>query len=163
MGTGQMLLTVGAIILLGTVILTTNRRIISTSDVMNTSNYGLEEVALATKVIQEAQSKSYDQATADGNTITGTSCFSTTLGQDSGADDYDDFDDYNGYSKVFTGLATGDYQVKARVTYVTLDPSTGVLDTTSVPQWSKRLDVWVWNTVDTSNVVHMHTIMSYWK
>lgn len=158
-----MLVTIGAIMLLGTVILTTNRRINSSSQVMNTANYGLEQVALATKIMQEAQAKPFDQATADGDTISNPKNFSATLGQESGSNDYDDFDDYNNFSRTYTGLATGDYAARATVSYVKYNPTTQTLDSTSTRQWSKRLDVWVWNTVAPGDDVHMHMVMSFWR
>lgn len=158
-----MLLTVAAIMLLGTVILSTNRRIATTSSIMSTANYGLEDVALATKIIQEAQSKAFDQATADSLPISGVSSFSATLGQESGSNDFDDFDDYNGYSPLFSNLATGDYRASVTVRYVKYNPTTKTIDTTSTRQWSKRIDVAVWNTVDPANVVRMHAIMSFWR
>lgn len=163
MGTGQMLITVAAMMLLGSVILTTNRRIATTDSIISSANYGLEDVALATKIIQEAESKSFDQATADSDQVVSPSNFSTTLGQESGPGDYDDFDDYNNFDSTFTGLATGDYRVRVKVSYVTYNAVTKTLDTTSTPQWSKRMDVWVWNTVDSTQQVHMHSIMSYWR
>lgn len=168
MGTGQTLMTVAAIMLLGTIILTTNKRIASTDQVMRTANYGIEQVALATKIIQEAQAKSFDQTTQNGNNITGPSSFSSSLGQESGSTDFDDFDDYNGVPggtglvMKYDSLATGDYCARTTVRYVMLNTATGTLDTTSTPQWWKRIDVWVWNTVTPNDVVHMHAIKTYW-
>ncbi|MCL4538458.1 MAG: hypothetical protein M1469_09960 [Bacteroidetes bacterium] len=54
MGTGQMLLTVGAIILLSTIILTTNRSLNDNDEILLKTNLGLEEVSLATSIIEEA-------------------------------------------------------------------------------------------------------------
>ena len=54
MGTGQTLLTIGAVMLLGTIILTTSRSLVDNNEVLLKNNLQLEEVSLATSVIEEA-------------------------------------------------------------------------------------------------------------
>jgi len=171
MGTGQTLLTIGAIMLLGTVILTVNRSLNDTSTVLLNSNIGLEEVSLATSVIEEAEGKPFDQHTMN-DPLTSSATDSLTpvnsLGQENNdPTDLDDFDDYNGLNNA--GLTTTDtvngnlYFVKTQVCYV--DPANPTV-ASSVPTWSKRIDVTVWNanpngTVN-GDVVKMHSIYSYW-
>ncbi|MFZ1081510.1 MAG: hypothetical protein WAO19_06240 [Candidatus Kryptoniota bacterium] len=172
MGTGETLLTIVAIVLLGSIILTTNGQINSSSQTMNTTNFGLEEVALATKIFQEAQAVGYDDNSVLGQDIASPASFTAVnkLGQETGSNDFDDFDDWNGVAGSATGLtttyenlATGTYKAKTKVKYVKYNTVTKTLDTTSTQQWSKRLDIWVWNTADSAaGVVHMYTIMSYW-
>lgn len=165
MGTGQMLLTVGAIMLLGTVILTTNRSLNNNSTVLLNTNVGLEEISLATSIMEEATGKAFDENT-DTNTVSSTSQLTppASLGQENGdTTDINDFDDFNGLPgsngriEVDT-LSTGIYYVRTRVYYVSSSNPNVI---SSVPTWHKRLDIWVWNK-DVPDTVKMHTIFSYW-
>ncbi len=171
MGTGQMLVTIGAIVLLGSIILTTNRGISNSSQVLLQTSFGIDEVSLATSVIEKAQDLAFDDHTKDSTWINALSGLTppTSLGQENGdATDLDDFDDFNGlpnqkFRIEFDTLSTGIYEVKTHVSYVTRNATTGSLDTTSTgATWSKQLTVWVWNTVDTAHVVKMSSVFSYW-
>jgi len=77
--------------------------------------------------------------------------------------DMDDFDDWNGPNH--TGLtqtynlSTGIYKVLSKVCYVNVGNLQG---TSATRTWHKRIDVWVWNTVDTTDKVYMSAIYSYW-
>jgi hypothetical protein len=52
--------------------------------------------------------------------------------------------------------------VKTQVHYVARDASGNLNITTSGATWSKRLDIWVWNTADPIDTVKMVDIFSYW-
>ncbi len=165
MGTGQTLLTIGAMMLLGMVILTTNRNIISTSGVMLQANCGLDAVSLATSIIQEADSTAFDSSTVSGvDTVLSQLTPASALGQDNGnPNDLNDFDDYNGlYGQGrldSTTLSTGKYYWRTRVYYV--DNSSDLNQNSPVRSWTKRLDVYVWNR-DLPDTIVMHSIYSYW-
>ena len=172
-----MLLTIGAIILLGTIILTTDGEINSTDQTLNTTNFGLEEVALATKIIEEAEATAFDENVALGNPINTANDFTpprslgTEGAEGNNANYFNDFDDWNGVPGgaglilTYDNLATGNYRALTQVKYVKYNTVTHTLDTTSSSsQYAKRLDVWVWNTVDSSKtgVIHMFTVKGYW-
>ncbi len=159
-----MLLTIGAIVLLGTVITNVNNSINDTSTVLLHSNIGLEEVSLATSIMEEAEGTAFDQNT-DTNTASSTSQLTpaNSLGQEGGnASDLDDFDDFNGLNNQgrleIDTLSTGIYYVYTRVYYVN---SNNLMANATSPTWNKRLDVWVWNP-STSDTVKMQTVFSYW-
>ncbi|MCL5020878.1 MAG: hypothetical protein M1339_04275 [Bacteroidetes bacterium] len=165
MGTGQMLLTIGAVILLGTVILTTNKSLVDNSEATDFTNVELEAISKATSVIQAATDTSFDENT-NGNAVTTLSELTppAQLGQETGPNDFNDFDDYNG-TPGGTGLlwppdseATGVYEVLTRVYYV----SGPDLTYSSTATWSKRLDVDVWCTSFPKDTVKMSTVFSYW-
>ena len=165
MGTGQMLLTVGAIMLLGTIILTTNRSLYSSKTILMKTNFGLDAVSLATSVIEEAQGKAFDAAT-DSASVTSTTQLTPpgSLGQENGnTNDLNDFDDYNGLNNAGRTdtfkLSTGIYCVKTRVCYV---GGTNLDGISAQATFSKRLDVMVWNKEDSAGVIRMSTIFSYW-
>jgi hypothetical protein len=160
MGTGQTLLTIAAMMLLGTVILTTNRNIGDTSDTLLQTNCGLDAVSLATSIIEEADSTAYDQSTVAGvDTLLTQLTAASQLGPEGGSStDLDDFDDYNGRTDTVT-LSTGIYYCATRVYYV---GNYANLDQNSSSRtWTKRLDVWVWNK-DLPDTVKMHSLYSYW-
>ncbi len=165
MGTGQMLLTIGAIMLLGAIILTTNRSLYSNSQLLLKTSFGLEEVSLATSVIEEAQGKAFDENT-DTAKVTKADKMTPRplLGQENNdPNDLNDFDDYNGLNgagRMDTfSLSTGIYYVKTKVCYVDASNLDGE---SSNATFSKRLDVSVWNREDSSSVIKMSTIYSYW-
>lgn len=170
MGTGQTLLTIAAIMLLSSVILTTDRSVNGTTAVLINSNIGLEEVSLATSTIEEAEGKAFDEHT-DTNDVTSLSQLTPAnqLGQENGdSTDFNDFDDYNGLNgngllvidtiKV-DSVITGIYYDSTEVHYVS--PGGGLDNNSDTPTWSKRLDVWVWNK-NVPDTVKMHTVFSYW-
>lgn len=177
MGTGQMLITVGAIMLLGTVILSTNKGIDNNSTILLKTNFGLEATSLAASVIDEAEYLPFDDATATsfGDATVEYKPINSVnqlterplLGSEGHGDDIrpDDFDDYNGpapgpgYRIVSDTLSTGIYKIKTSVCYVSPNDLEGVsLQRT----WFKRLDVCVWNTADSLDTVRMSSIYSYW-
>jgi len=176
MGTGQMLLTIGAIVLLGSIIVTTNRGINNSSQVVMTTAMGIDAVSLATSTIEKAQESAFDRATMDSTWTVSTSKLASPsiLGKRSATDTIGDYyDQFNGWGPNGPGptsclldsdsLATGWYMVKTQVHYVTRNYLTGKVDTTTASAtWSKQLDVWVWNKADTVDKVHMIDVFSYW-
>jgi hypothetical protein len=180
MGTGQMLITIGAIMLLGTVILNTNRGINNSSQVLRETSFTLEDVSYATTIIQKAEGLYFDEkCSTDTLEVTNPAVgFTpvTSLGyENNDPTDLDDIDDFNGKPGVSNGygldsanLATGLYYAKTRVHYVALSN----LDAfASTPTFHKRLDVWVWNKDEfdestnearKNDTLHMATIISYW-
>lgn len=177
MGTGQMLVTIGAVMLLGSVILTTNRGITSSGEVMLKTNFALESTSLASSTIDEAMYLPFDDATANsfGESTTYIAINQTNLltapnllGSENSTDAVapDDFDDYNGpagganqYWLQTIRDSTGIYMVKTRVCYVNKNDLSGKSLTAT---WLKRLDVSVWNTADSLDTVKMSAIYAYW-
>jgi hypothetical protein len=107
MNLGQMTLAVGALSLLGLLILNTNGTLLSTDLVMNESEFGITAVSLATSLVEEAMGKSFDSVVSDTtNPLTDPSTFTPTgsLGHSASESyrasqpsttDFNDFDDYN--------------------------------------------------------------------
>ncbi len=177
MGTGQMLVTIGAIMLLGTVILTTNRGITGSGELMLKTNFGLESTSLASSTIDEAMYLPFDAATANSfgegtmyiainqtNLLTPANLLGSENADDAVAPD--DFDDYNGpaggannYRLQTISDSTGVYMVKAHVCYVNKNNLDG---TSNTQTWLKRLDVSVWNTANPLDTVKMSAIYGYW-
>jgi len=105
MGSGQMMITILAMLLLSMTILTVNRQTLTTNDTMMSSRYGLMALSIANTIIQDASGLAFDEKTAAlGSSVTSVTQLTTSalLGLDSGEsasnpNTFDDFDDYNCY------------------------------------------------------------------
>lgn len=175
MNTGQMLLTIGAIFLLSTVILTVNRGFLTTNTTMIDNRYGIMASSLATSMIERAMSKAFDHNT-DTNSVSSLSSLTlpNNLGLEAGESRnnpnlLNDFDDYNCYSsnplidtlildpndpskKIF-------FQTFCNVFYI---DENNPNNPSSSRTWHKRMNVRVISSamIDT---IKMSTIYSYWK
>lgn len=182
MGSGQMMLTIVGMMLLGNIILTANRGINNIQATMLNTGYDIDAVSIARSTMEKAQDLAFDENTQDSTWQNSLSSLTTpaNLGVDSHDDttiQYDDYDDYNNRVEVDTLMANGKnyamYKVKTTVQYVTRNSSGSIVPSPSTRTWSKQLDVWVWKyepNIDTvvqkkdslATVVHMFDIFSYW-
>jgi hypothetical protein len=110
MNLGQMMMVVGAIVMLGVLILNTNSTIYQTNDIMYTSEFGVTAISISTSLVEEAMGKMFDKVVADSNSAALLDSTLLTLpgslGPDpvenesyrasvAGTKDFDDFDDFN--------------------------------------------------------------------
>lgn len=168
MNTGQTLLTIAALILLGTTIVTTNRTSFQHGVILQQTEIGLYAVSLAQGLIEEASGKAFDTYTAqpaDTTLITQIATLTTDLsitpGPESGEvyPDFDDFDDYHSTTPrnvYITGVDT--LKIWATVFYVNpSNPNVSAVGRT----WHKRMLVSVTgpSMLDTIKVPY---IFSYW-
>jgi hypothetical protein len=165
MNTGQMLLTVGALVLLGTTVLTVNRSFTQQGIVLEQTEIGVYAVSLATSVVEEASGMAFDEVTVD-NSVTMPSSLTNPnrLGPESGettspasSANFNDFDDYNGLVAGTNIAGVDSFTVKCNVYYV--DPSAPDTPITS-RTFFKRLDVKVYSTA-TADTIKMSYIFSY--
>jgi hypothetical protein len=98
MNTGQTILTIVAIVLLGTNVVSINRTFTQHGAVLQQTEIGLFGVSLATSLLEEARGKAFDRYSLQGfpqflNQLTP----HDSLGPEAGElrADYNDFDDYN--------------------------------------------------------------------
>ena len=164
MNTGQMLITVGAMVLLTLVILRVNRGFLTTNTAMMETKFDVLAVSLGTSMIEEASGKAFDQNT-DTASVTSTASLSS-LGPDGSEvyPNFNDFDDYNGFIKIVkydssdTTFKSADFKIKCDVGYI--NPSNPEVLMTSPKTWHKRLNVEVTSNsmVDT---IRLSTVYSY--
>ncbi|MCP5062063.1 MAG: hypothetical protein GY936_06325 [Ignavibacteriae bacterium] len=146
MNTGQMLLTLSAMILLSTVILNVNRISLSNSAEMSETKYGILAVSLATAIIEEAFSKAFDEETANNNLIDDLTDLSDNLGKETGEtfradfDDFDDFHNYEGNTNNDSTFSSANMYFRCKVHYV--DPNIS-LDSVSSRTWHKKITVYI--------------------
>ncbi len=188
MNLGQSMLVIGAITLLGIIVLNANSSILQSNTTMDTSEFGITAVSLATSLVEEAMGKMFDEVIADSNTgqITVESQLTPpgNLGPDgveqyrNGTLDFNDFDDFNNIFLVYKSNNPADtlstpgssfetivpgirakYFVRARVYYV--DPL-HLDDTSTVRTFHKKIVVTVTST-GSQDTLKFPAIMSYWN
>ncbi|MDQ7818160.1 MAG: hypothetical protein RDU14_14125 [Melioribacteraceae bacterium] len=164
MNTGQMLITIAALMLLSLVILRVNNSFFSTSSVMLDTKFGVLAVSFATSIIEEANSKSFDNAT-DTTSISSTESLTaiTSLGPETGEvySNFNDFDDFNGYSRSTAGDSTFQsavFNASCQVRYIS--PSNPSAEATS-KTWHKRITVTV-TSPSMADTIKLYSIFSYW-
>lgn len=129
----NMLLTLGALMLLGAFVLTANDMMLTNAQVPMESEHYLAALSMAQSIIDEAKTKAFDQNVVSGS-VRDTTGLSSTLGRDGSGEDFllpdtlaasgywslakfNDVDDYNAYTRrVNTPRMTG-YLVAVSVTY----------------------------------------------
>ena len=67
MNTGQMLLTLGALILLSTLTLRVNTSQLTTQDTMQNSKFGVLAVSVASSIMEEASEKAFDEKSVENS------------------------------------------------------------------------------------------------
>lgn len=159
MNTGQMILTTGAMVLLGTTVLTVNRTHLQQGTILRQTELGIYAVSLATSYIQKASNMYYDEKSV-GNALTlsttpGAGVLSSTLGIDNphlhpvlvGMEPteiankdstFDDFDDYNNFNTTISVQNVDNFSVKAFVYYISGTPPYVKQTATS---WLKQMDI----------------------
>lgn len=167
MNTGQMMLSMGAMIFLSVIILNVNNNQLSTEDTMINSKLGLIAVSLATSYVEEANARAFDLATVnnfvtDPNLLTNPS----SLGPAGGEyyPNFNDFDDYNGLNRI-DSVDQVPFRVKCTVVYIS---STTPDNKSSTKTWNKKLTVKIFTDKNQFNnllkdTIEVSSIFSYWK
>jgi hypothetical protein len=191
MNLGQTMMVIAALGLLGILVLNSNKTVLETTEVQNTSEFGIAAVSLATSLVEEASGKMFDEVIADSTTavLTNPTQLSSVMGKEnaeayrSGTLDFNDFDDFNGLKLIFKdtvkdtsvvtapgqvwnvpGLRTP-YHVWCVVNYV--DPA-NLNGVSGARTWHKKLTVYV-TTLENLNpgtkkdTLVYPTIMSFWN
>ncbi len=166
MNTGQMMLAIGAMILLSTIVMRVNNTFIASDEVLDQSKYSFLATSIATSVIQEAKNLRYDEITTDSTIgeIKNKDIFSN-IGVDQltgenpdSAYTFDDFDDYNNWQDTIKTLPSAVFNVSCRVVYVDEDNPT-------VPASGKTFNKMITVTVTSdymTDVIQLSSIFSYW-
>jgi hypothetical protein len=182
MNTGQTLLTVCAMVLLATTVLTVNGNNLNQAAILRQTEIGLYAIGLATSYFEKASNLDFDNATVGNNKVYSTTELSTALGPDAGEiatkdSTFNDFDDYNGFDVIGTDTTVDRFEVKASVYYLNgTAPYAKVATpyTTATTTWLKQMEVWVIPTVGRQAVmggsntagidtVNMKYIYSYYQ
>lgn len=171
MSTGQMMLALGAVILLSFLILRFNGTTFTAQEMTMDSKMGILAISVANSYIDVAKKKAYDEVVMDTTKpAILLSDLTSTLGPEPGEvyPEFDDFDDYNlnGYVIIDTttlinpskSSSPTPFYITSDVYYVNnANPNAPAM----VKTWNKRMDVKVWcdGLVDT---IRMSTVSSMW-
>jgi hypothetical protein len=186
MNTGQMMLATGAMVLLGTTVLTVNRNNLNNGTILRQTELGIYAVSLATSYLQRAASLDFDECTVGGlvyinipmpqppsipaGTLTTPANLKCDAGESQAYDHtFDDFDDYNTFTKDTTVADVDKFHVSAVVYYVGQSPPYNKV--TANATWLKQMDIKVNNTVDRkvftnqtgTDTIRMSYIMGFYK
>ncbi len=185
MNLGQMMMVIGALAILGILVLNANRTVVETNETQNVSEFGINAVSLATSLVEEANGKMYDEVISDTlvGVLTNPSQLTMvgSLGHEGesyrdSVNDFDDFDDFDGLFLVFkspldSAVTTGahrevivpgiraTYHVKASVTYV---EDTNLDAAGNHRTWHKLMTVTV-TSPSIPDTLRYPSLMSYWN
>jgi len=162
MNTGQMILSIGALLLLSLTVLRVNNTILQTDSVMMDSKFGILATSIATSLIEKASKKSFDANTFE-DAVSNLSGLTPANGLGPGAgettpENFNDFDDFDGYTEQITNLPSAVFDVSCEVCYVNPTNPDGKLSTQS---WHKKMNVKV-SSPSSKDTINLSTIYSYW-
>lgn len=161
MNTGQTLLTMGALVLFSTLMITMNTSYQTSGELVIQSELGITASSLATSLIEEATSKAFDKST---DTAIATSLSSLTYPSGLGPENsevyphFNDFDDYHNLTITQNVERSGIFTLTSKIIYV--DFSAPDLPATS-PTWHKKISIRVMSPAMLDTIT-MDYIFSYW-
>lgn len=165
-----MLLTLGAIILFGTMVLRINVSELDTGERVEDTKYSIMALALAKSRIDNAFALKFDAATvygtvypdAYGNPPSGVLTAANSLGANSGelsTGKFNDFDDYHRAVEVIDTIPSARFTVNSIVRYVDIENGFAPVQSTT---WHKQIVVTV-TSESMARPVVLQAINSYWK
>ena len=156
-----MLLTIGAMILLSTLILRVNNNFAGNTTTVYNSKFAILASSVGASVIEEAMGKAFDENTVNAPASSTTDLtMPNKLKAESGESypNFDDFDDYNGYNKTDSTMPSAIFEVSCVVSYV--NPTTPDINS-SVRTWTKKISVTV-TSISMKDTVRLSSLFSYW-
>jgi hypothetical protein len=169
MGLGQTMMSVLAMGMLATVMLTVNTNSGDNNNAIQMSQYRIMAASLATSTLERATGLAFDQNTVSSD-IAGTSYLTpaNALGVETGETDslentFNDFDDYANFHKWVMGdtvfFRSANFRVWSWVDYVTIQGDS--VAHTNSPTYSKRIMVFVTSPY-MNDTLRYSTVYSYW-
>jgi hypothetical protein len=134
----QMMLVIGASMLLSVHIININRSVLMSDEQMSDAEYTMAATSIGQSLLHEIASKSFDEATvndelADDALYTQPASLGPSLGES--YPNFNDVDDFNGFGTTLSTPRTGEFTVRCRVHYV--DPATPEMVSASVTHTKK--------------------------
>jgi hypothetical protein len=163
MGKGETLVTLGAVMMLSITAINVNNSFTENSEYFNKTKFGLESIAIANSVIEEASQMPFDEESWDSTIVEKLPTDMTPvsdLGVDFGETDmstFDDFDDFHNYTRLDTTMQNV-YEIKCFVHYVNPNfPDSSI----SNRSFYKKLTVSVKNTL-TNDSLALSYVNGFW-
>lgn len=166
-------MTIGAMFLLAVTVLNVNKNFNTTTEILNDSKIRILAVSVATSMLEEASSKSFDEQT-DTAAVASISSLTavSSLGLDGSENSsnhrtLNDFDDYNAYKttpildsiSILKDCPKIVFKIFCKVDYVS-SSSPSVVSTTRT--WHKKMQIKVTSSAMGTDTIKMNTIYSYW-
>ncbi|MBT8378581.1 MAG: hypothetical protein KJN64_05080 [Ignavibacteria bacterium] len=162
MNTGQMIMSMGAMVLFSTVMLRVNTSNLLNEAIRDEAQYGVLATSIATSIIEQATSKSFDE-NSDSTSVSNLSelTLSSNLGPDAGEDyrTFDDFDDFDGFTHRDSTMPSAVFDIVCSVNYV---ESSNIKSTTTNLTWHKKIDITV-SSPFSQDTFRTSSIYSYWN
>ena len=139
---------------------------VNTSSLLNESvrdqaQYGVLATSIATSIIEEAQSKSFDEKT-DSNSVFDVKELTlvSNLGPDAGETyaTFNDFDDFNGFTRRDSTMPSAIFDISCEVVYI--HPS-NIKALYNLETWHKKINITV-SSPFTPDTFRTSSIFSYW-
>ncbi|NOQ97435.1 MAG: hypothetical protein GQ561_04650 [Calditrichae bacterium] len=142
MGTGQMMLTIGALALLSLAILNLNSNLNNNDISLAQNRYRLEALSLMTSYLEQATMYFFDESSTDTASAKLLTDFTlpNNLGlEGNDSSQVDDFDDFNNMTRIDTGLSGIIYKVMFKVDYVQIVGDS--IKPSGNREWNKRMTI----------------------
>jgi hypothetical protein len=161
MNTGQMMLTIGALILLSTLMLKVNTSDLQTDTVRAEAQYGVIATSIITSIIEKAKSLAFDTKT-DTNNVTMPNQLTKAMNLGPGGGEtyetFNDFDDFDGYTKVDSSMPSAVFDIYCEVFYI---HKSNLKDKYHTRTWHKKITVMV-SSDFMQDTIKQSSIYSYW-
>ena len=161
MNLGQMMLTIGAMVLLATLMLRINTNNLQTDTVRSEAQYGVLATSIITSIVEKAKSLAFD-ATTDSNNVTSVNELTASAGLGPGFgetyDTFNDFDDFNGYTKVDSSMPSAVFDISCEVFYI---QAANLKEKYHSRTWHKKITVQV-SSDFMQDTIKQSSIYSYW-
>ncbi len=176
MNSGQILVTMGALILISLMILNYNGMILNIEESLDNDRFRLEALSILTSHIEQTSQYFFDEASTDTTNTKQLTDFTLpgnlgADGNDAGA--IDDIDDFDGTTVSDTGRSGAIYTVAFEVDYVELGGS-GQVTTSSNREYHKRISIQIYDSftpplitreqggATVRDTLQMSYVTSYW-
>ncbi|HED07099.1 MAG TPA: hypothetical protein ENI57_03180 [Ignavibacteria bacterium] len=160
MNTGQMILTMGAMIFLSAMVLRVNSISLENTSTMYNSKFDILALSIGNTMLGKITKKAFDEKTI-GNTLTNKKYLTTKsrLGPENETySKFDDVDDYNGYSYTDSTMPSAKFKVSISVGYVNDTNPDKII---SSKRWTKKITVKI-TSKSMTDTVTVSTLYSYW-
>ena len=160
MNTGQMILTMGAMIFLSAVVLRVNSVSLENTATTYNSKYDILALSIGNTMLEKISNKAFDEKTI-GNTLTNKESLTSKsyLGPENETySQFDDVDDYNGYTYTDTTMPSAKFKVSSFVGYVNDTSPDKII---SSKRWTKKITIKI-TSKSMKDTVTVSTLYSYW-
>jgi hypothetical protein len=161
MNSGHMLLSMGAMMLLSTILLGVNSNILNTGSTLDETKFGILATSLGTSIIEEANSKAFDLATVS-DAVSDLSALTEPNGLGPASGEvypfFNDVDDFNGLSRIIATMPSAVFKESCAVHYVSANNPSVIVNTKT---WHKRVDVFI-TSPSIKDTIKLSSVTSYW-